>query len=225
MAKVAATASHLLPKLCFSSTHYLQLNPRIKFLTTSFRGSSRVQASNPKREEQDSSMNNNTSPSFISEVRFHFLWSQKWTSLRCLVYISWTYLSGYCGLWMKFSILSEYLLNFQEDLKYLVKLGGGSVVGAAVIKYGSIILPEITRPNIIQALIMVSAPVVVAVWLLLKQSRQDWGRNVSSVWYSIANPTVKRKVMWSFLLNWVVQNEYSCSQSSAKSWIEPPLKT
>ncbi|RVW35894.1 hypothetical protein CK203_037061 [Vitis vinifera] len=127
MAKVAATASHLLPKLCFSSTHYLQLNPRIKFLTTSFRGSSRVQASNPKREEQDSSMNNNTSPSFISE----------------------------------------------EDLKYLVKLGGGSVVGAAVIKYGSIILPEITRPNIIQALIMVSAPVVVAVWLLLKQSRQD----------------------------------------------------
>ena len=65
------------------------------------------------------------------------------------------------------------MLSLQEDLKYLVKLGGGSVVGAAVIKYGSIIAPEITRPNIVQALVMVSAPVVVAVWILLNQSRRD----------------------------------------------------
>ena len=47
------------------------------------------------------------------------------------------------------------------------------MVGAAVIKYGSIIAPEITRPNIVQALVMVSAPVVVAVWILLNQSRRD----------------------------------------------------
>lgn len=61
----------------------------------------------------------------------------------------------------------------QEDLKYLVKLGAGSVAGAAAIKYGSIIFPEITRPNLAQALFMISAPVVVAVLLLFKQSRVD----------------------------------------------------
>ncbi|OUZ99855.1 hypothetical protein BVC80_9067g27 [Macleaya cordata] len=58
-----------------------------------------------------------------------------------------------------------------EDLNYLWKLGVGSFGGAAVIKYGSILLPEITRPNIMEALIIISAPVVVAVLLLIKQSR------------------------------------------------------
>ncbi|KAK0596433.1 hypothetical protein LWI29_015644 [Acer saccharum] len=61
----------------------------------------------------------------------------------------------------------------QEDLNYLLKLGAGSVVGAAVIKYGSILFPEITRPNIFQALIMISTPVIVAVFLLIKQSRAE----------------------------------------------------
>ncbi|KAK3219307.1 hypothetical protein Dsin_013277 [Dipteronia sinensis] len=61
----------------------------------------------------------------------------------------------------------------QEDLNYLLKLGAGSVVGAAVIKYGSILFPEITRPNIFQALIMISTPVIVAVFLLIKQSRDE----------------------------------------------------
>lgn len=59
----------------------------------------------------------------------------------------------------------------QEDLGYVLKLGGGSMVGAAIIKYGSVLFPEITRPNIVQALIMISAPVVIAVLLLIKQSR------------------------------------------------------
>ncbi|GMY34085.1 Homoserine O-acetyltransferase [Fagus crenata] len=61
----------------------------------------------------------------------------------------------------------------QEDLKYLWKLIAGSVVGAAVIKYGSVVFPEITRPNIVQALIMISTPVIVAVFLLIKQSRAE----------------------------------------------------
>uniref|UniRef100_A0A5B6YKN5 Uncharacterized protein n=1 Tax=Davidia involucrata TaxID=16924 RepID=A0A5B6YKN5_DAVIN len=60
-----------------------------------------------------------------------------------------------------------------EDLNYLWKLGAGSVVCAAAIKYGSILFPEITRPNILQALIMISAPVIVAVLLLIKQSRLE----------------------------------------------------
>ncbi|KAA8541934.1 hypothetical protein F0562_023086 [Nyssa sinensis] len=60
-----------------------------------------------------------------------------------------------------------------EDLNYLWKLGAGSVVFAAAIKYGSILFPEITRPNILQALIMISAPVTVAVLLLIKQSREE----------------------------------------------------
>ncbi|CAK7356945.1 unnamed protein product [Dovyalis caffra] len=61
----------------------------------------------------------------------------------------------------------------QEDWNYLLKLGAGSLAGAAAIKYGSILFPEITRPNILQALIMISAPVVVAIVLLIKQSRQE----------------------------------------------------
>ncbi|CAA0838899.1 Unknown protein [Striga hermonthica] len=61
----------------------------------------------------------------------------------------------------------------QDDLKYLVMLGGGSFAGAAAIKYGSIIFPEITRPNLGLALFMVLAPVVIAVLLLIKQSRVD----------------------------------------------------
>lgn len=62
-------------------------------------------------------------------------------------------------------------MSGQEDLKYLVVLGGGSVAGAAVIKYGSIIFPEITSPNLGEALFMIFAPTIVAVILLIKQSR------------------------------------------------------
>lgn len=58
-------------------------------------------------------------------------------------------------------------------MKYMVQLGAGSVAGAAAIKYGSIIFPEITHPNLAQALFMISAPVIVAVLLLFKQSRLD----------------------------------------------------
>lgn len=58
-------------------------------------------------------------------------------------------------------------------MEYLGKVVAGSLVGAAVIKYGSIVLPEITRPNIVQALIMIFMPVVVAVLLLIKQSRAE----------------------------------------------------
>ncbi|KAE8719451.1 hypothetical protein F3Y22_tig00109957pilonHSYRG00082 [Hibiscus syriacus] len=59
----------------------------------------------------------------------------------------------------------------QEDVSYIWKLGGGSVVGAAIIKYGSILFPEITRPNITQALVMILTPVIIAVLLLIKESR------------------------------------------------------
>jgi hypothetical protein len=52
-------------------------------------------------------------------------------------------------------------------------LGLGSVGGAAVIKYGSILLPDITRPNIVLALLMVSLPVVAAVLILLKASSSE----------------------------------------------------
>ncbi|KAL1545288.1 hypothetical protein AAHA92_22031 [Salvia divinorum] len=59
----------------------------------------------------------------------------------------------------------------KEDAKYLVQLGGASVAGAAAIKYGSIIFPEITQPNLAQALFIIFAPVTVAIVLLSKQSR------------------------------------------------------
>ncbi|KAE7997307.1 hypothetical protein FH972_001953 [Carpinus fangiana] len=60
-----------------------------------------------------------------------------------------------------------------EDLDYLWKLIAGSVVGGGVIKYGSVVFPGITRPNLVVALIMISAPVVVAVFLLAKRSREE----------------------------------------------------
>ena len=56
-------------------------------------------------------------------------------------------------------------------MKYLVQLGGASVAGAAAIKYGSIIFPEITQPNLAQALFIIFAPVTVALVLLARQSR------------------------------------------------------
>ncbi|KAL7601719.1 uncharacterized protein LOC111910193 [Lactuca sativa] len=61
----------------------------------------------------------------------------------------------------------------QEDVNFLLKLGGGSLAGAAAIKYGSILVPQITQPNITQALIMISTPVVVAVLILIIASRVE----------------------------------------------------
>lgn len=58
-------------------------------------------------------------------------------------------------------------------MDYLVKLGAGSVVGAAAIKYGSVVFPEVTRPNVTEALAMISFPVVAAVLLLIRQSRSE----------------------------------------------------
>ncbi|XP_058115537.1 uncharacterized protein LOC131258314 [Magnolia sinica] len=57
-----------------------------------------------------------------------------------------------------------------DDLSYLWKLAAGSVGGAAVIKYGSVIFPEITTPNILQAILMIGIPVLVSVLLLIKES-------------------------------------------------------
>ncbi|KAK3159389.1 hypothetical protein QOZ80_2AG0149530 [Eleusine coracana subsp. coracana] len=61
----------------------------------------------------------------------------------------------------------------KDDSSYLLTLLLGSVGGAAAIKYGSILLPDITRPNIVQALLMVSLPVVAAVLLLLNASSKE----------------------------------------------------
>ncbi|XP_022153461.1 uncharacterized protein LOC111020963 [Momordica charantia] len=61
----------------------------------------------------------------------------------------------------------------QEDVQFLLKLVAGSIAGGAGIKYGSIIFPDIAKPNLVQALIMISTPVVLAIWLLIKQSREE----------------------------------------------------
>uniref|UniRef100_A0A453PZ10 MFS transporter n=1 Tax=Aegilops tauschii subsp. strangulata TaxID=200361 RepID=A0A453PZ10_AEGTS len=58
----------------------------------------------------------------------------------------------------------------QDDSGYLLTLGLGSVGGAAAVKYGSVLLPDITRPNIVEALLMVSLPMAVAALILLKLS-------------------------------------------------------
>ncbi|KAL8099043.1 hypothetical protein AgCh_031658 [Apium graveolens] len=58
-----------------------------------------------------------------------------------------------------------------KDVKYVLKLAGGSVLGAAVIKYGCALFPDITTPNILLALSMISGPVILALLLLIKKSR------------------------------------------------------
>ncbi|KAF7843250.1 homoserine O-acetyltransferase [Senna tora] len=63
----------------------------------------------------------------------------------------------------------------KEDVGYLSKLLVGSVVGAAAIKYGSAVFPEITTPNIVLALIMILTPMIVAVFLLIKESSLNRG--------------------------------------------------
>ncbi|KAL2936359.1 putative GTP-binding protein EngB [Bienertia sinuspersici] len=63
--------------------------------------------------------------------------------------------------------------TLQEDLIYLLKLAGGSFLGSALVKYGSAILPDITRPNLTLALLMISTPVAIAVLLLFNGSRKD----------------------------------------------------
>ncbi|CAN6459661.1 unnamed protein product [Victoria cruziana] len=59
------------------------------------------------------------------------------------------------------------------DVGYLWKLLAGSILGAVLVKYGSILVPEITRPNITQALLMICLPVVVSVLLLINASSSD----------------------------------------------------
>ncbi|WVZ01496.1 hypothetical protein V8G54_027565 [Vigna mungo] len=61
----------------------------------------------------------------------------------------------------------------QEDLAYVGKLVAGSFAGGGAIKYGSALFPEITTPNLVLALIIISTPVLVAVFLLIKESLTD----------------------------------------------------
>ncbi|XP_021736692.1 uncharacterized protein LOC110703230 [Chenopodium quinoa] len=63
--------------------------------------------------------------------------------------------------------------NLQDDVTYLLKLAAGSIFGAALIKYGSAIIPDITKPNITLALLMISSPVVISILLLSNSSRKE----------------------------------------------------
>ncbi|KAG0470357.1 hypothetical protein HPP92_017057 [Vanilla planifolia] len=57
-----------------------------------------------------------------------------------------------------------------DDADYLWKLLASSVGGGFAIKYGSILFPDVTRPNLLQALVMVLLPVLVATLILIKES-------------------------------------------------------
>ncbi|RDY12902.1 hypothetical protein CR513_02234, partial [Mucuna pruriens] len=61
----------------------------------------------------------------------------------------------------------------QEDLVYVGKLVAGSFAGGGAIKYGSALFPEITSPNLVLALLLILTPVLVAVFLLIKESRTN----------------------------------------------------
>jgi hypothetical protein len=57
-----------------------------------------------------------------------------------------------------------------QDIQYLVKLLASCTVGAVVVKYGSLLLPALTTPNLTQALLMIFSPCLVAAILLQLQS-------------------------------------------------------
>ncbi|TKY48062.1 hypothetical protein E2542_SST25476 [Spatholobus suberectus] len=61
----------------------------------------------------------------------------------------------------------------EEDLVYVGKLVAGSFAGGGVIKYGSALFPEITTPNLVLALLLILTPLLVAVFLLIKESRTN----------------------------------------------------
>ncbi|CAM8934094.1 unnamed protein product [Rhodiola kirilowii] len=61
--------------------------------------------------------------------------------------------------------------SLEVERSYVLKLGVGSVAGAAVIKYGSVLVPQITRPNLAEALFIIITPVVAAALILLIKSR------------------------------------------------------
>lgn len=52
----------------------------------------------------------------------------------------------------------------------MAKLVVGSFGGAGAIKYGSAVFPETTTPNLVLALAIIFAPVLVAVLLLVNES-------------------------------------------------------
>ncbi|KAI0524374.1 hypothetical protein KFK09_003741 [Dendrobium nobile] len=66
-----------------------------------------------------------------------------------------------------------------DDVDYLWKLVAGSVGGGPVLKYGCILFPDIARPNIAQALLMVSLSVLVAVLILIKESYSTSNEDLS----------------------------------------------
>ncbi|CAM8934093.1 unnamed protein product [Rhodiola kirilowii] len=68
-------------------------------------------------------------------------------------------------------LLLLYGVYVQVERSYVLKLGVGSVAGAAVIKYGSVLVPQITRPNLAEALFIIITPVVAAALILLIKSR------------------------------------------------------
>ncbi|GAQ87264.1 hypothetical protein KFL_003420030 [Klebsormidium nitens] len=59
-----------------------------------------------------------------------------------------------------------------EDVQYLLKLFASCTVGAIVVKYGSILLPGLTTPNLVQAVFMIFAPCLVVAMLLQIQSNK-----------------------------------------------------
>lgn len=60
-----------------------------------------------------------------------------------------------------------------QDWKYLGKFMAACTGGAIAIKYGSVLVPSITEPNLVQALIMITTPVLVSVALLSVASSQQ----------------------------------------------------
>ena len=58
------------------------------------------------------------------------------------------------------------LLCGVQELRYFGKLSAGCVAGAILVKYGSLAVPDITNPNIDQALLIIGTPVLTSLVLL-----------------------------------------------------------
>lgn len=64
---------------------------------------------------------------------------------------------------------------WNEDVGYIIKLSVGSFAGAIAIKYGSVLLPGITRPDLLEALLMIGVPTMISVIMLMAVSIKQGG--------------------------------------------------
>lgn len=67
------------------------------------------------------------------------------------------------------------LPDLGSDISFLARLAIGSAVGAAVVKYGSLVTDALFRPSAVAAAVLVVTPVIVYAGVLVVRGQQSSG--------------------------------------------------